>query len=179
VAIHDGYEVSRQEKLGIISDFAHSSHQGVSIKACLNRSRTRGGNCSRCEKCCRTIVGLELVGLDPNLCGFKVYPDTFSHIEDQLMHGVWQFNDDTRFYWEDIKRHAYLRDRVVHEDAKAFLEWLEGADLSYVQAQWYKHSRPYDFGKKLNPLFMSVPYPVYRILRKGYFALNRFFPFFV
>jgi hypothetical protein len=171
--------VSRQEKLGIISDFVQRFNQRVAIKACLNRSRTRGGNCGRCEKCSRTIVGMELAGLDPNSYGFKVSPDTFSHIKDQLMNGSWAFNDDTRFYWEDIKRHAHLKDQAVHAEAKPFLDWLTDTDLSYVQAQWYRKSHAYDFGRKLNPFFMSVPYPLYRYLRKAYFLTNRIFPFFI
>ncbi len=178
-AIHDGYEVSRQEKLGIISDFVQRSDQRVTIKACLNRSRTRSGNCGRCEKCSRTIVGMELAGLDPNLYGFKVSPETFSHIKNQLIHGSWAFNDDTRFYWEDIKRHAHLKDQIIHAEAKPFLEWLTGTDLSQVQAQWYRKSHAYDFGRKLNPFFMSVPYPLYLYLRKAYFLTNRIFPFFI
>jgi hypothetical protein len=95
------------------------------------------------------------------------------------MHGRWAFNDDTRFYWEDIKRHAYLKNQVVHAEAGPFLEWLTSTDLSYVQAQWYRKSHPYDFGKRLNRFFLSAPYPLYRYLRKAYFMLNRVFPFFV
>lgn len=101
--VHDGYELSRQQKLLLISEYAKKCDGQIRLRCCVDSS---GGNCGRCEKCSRTILGLELAGLDPNEYGFEVEPDTFLHIKRELLSGGWAFGSGLLPMWEDIKRHA-------------------------------------------------------------------------
>ena len=61
---HDGYELNRQQKL----DYLAHIGQRIRLRVCWESSG--GGNCSSCEKCYRTILGLVAEGVDPNDYGF-------------------------------------------------------------------------------------------------------------
>ncbi len=163
-AIHDGYEVSRQEKLLLISDYAKSGNGQVKLRCCFD---SPGGNCGHCEKCSRTIIGLELAGLDPNNYGFKVEATTFSRIKRELLNGRWIIGEDQMFMWEDIKRHAYLKDNVVHPEAKSLVQWLENVDVSSLRTK-SEQVRSHGFARKLIPFLEFLPAPLYRIARNYY-----------
>jgi hypothetical protein len=77
--------------------------------------------------------------------------------------------------WEDIKRHAYLKKNIIHPEARAMIDWLQTMDIitfrrtSACLEKLYQH----DLGKKLIPLFMREPDPVYRISKKGFFLIRK------
>jgi len=67
--VHDGYELNRQQKIGFLVDERHKSNIDMFLRVCWE---SRGGkNCSCCEKCYRTILGLVAEGEDPNDYGFS------------------------------------------------------------------------------------------------------------
>ena len=67
--VHDGYELNRQEKIQIITDFSKKTGISVPLRVCWE---SRGGsNCCHCEKCWRTILGLYATGNDPRDYGFN------------------------------------------------------------------------------------------------------------
>ena len=107
-AVHDGYELSRQEKIEVLADYVEEEAPNLQIRSC-HESDT-GGNCNDCEKCARTVVGLLLAGLDPVDHGYEVEPDTFERIREAFETGAWRLGHDERFMWEDLQRHA----RQVH-----------------------------------------------------------------
>jgi len=171
--LHDGFELSRQEKLLVISEYVKNDDGQVMLRCCFD---SVGGNCGHCEKCSRTIVGLELAGLDPSKHGFKVEADTFLRIKRELLNGAWHFGDNIVYMWSDIKRHAYLKKNIVHPEAKPLIEWLENVDVSHLQTK-SKQAHQYDFGKKLIPFFKSLPGPLYRISRRYYDFFTQMLPF--
>lgn len=162
--IHDGYDLSRQEKLLVISEYVRNCDGRIRLRPCFDSAT---GNCGRCEKCGRTIIGLELAGIDPNKHGFEIKPDTFPHIKRQLQNGRWAFREDLTSMWEDIKRHAYLKNNVVHPEAKSLINWLETVDTSEFQTI-SNLAHPHDFGRKLIPFFSSMPSPIYRMSKRYY-----------
>lgn len=172
---HDGYELSRQQKLLLISEYVKSYSGQIVIRSCF-LSET-GGNCGRCEKCSRTILGLELAGLDPNKYGFNVKTDTFSNIKRELLNGGWEFEEDQMFMWGNIKRYAYLKDGIVHPDAKSLIDWLKNVDLISFRTKSCERACKLDFGRKLNPFFLCLPDPLYRIAKKCYSVVVSHFPF--
>ncbi|MFX1521777.1 MAG: hypothetical protein ACFFCD_17870 [Promethearchaeota archaeon] len=171
--IHDGYELSRQKKLLVLAEHFKNCDDYFMLRSCWYSEI--GSNCGHCEKCCRTILGLELAGLDPNKYGFKIKPSTFSNIKHRLLNGEWWFGDDQMFMWEDIKRHAHLKKNIIHPEARALIDWLQTVDItSFRRArafreELYKH----DLGKKLNPLFMREPDPIYRMSKKAFFLIRK------
>lgn len=72
--IHDGYELTRQNKLEVLSDFVNIKKIPVDLRVCFHVQS--GDNCCRCEKCGRTILGIYSVGGNPTKFGFS-----FNHIK--------------------------------------------------------------------------------------------------
>ena len=81
---HDGYELKRQDKVDLISQFARENNTPFKLRVCYSELRT-DFNCSNCEKCFRTILGIILNNENPNNYGFDVnetvYDKIFSVIE--------------------------------------------------------------------------------------------------
>lgn len=69
--IHDGYELTRQDKIRIITQFSQETGTKVSLRVCWESKG--GSNCCHCEKCWRTILGIYATGVNPNEFGFN-YP---------------------------------------------------------------------------------------------------------
>jgi 7-cyano-7-deazaguanine synthase in queuosine biosynthesis len=170
--VHDGYELSRQDKMNLISDYAKTVATDFKLQCCFDLTND---NCNRCEKCSRTILGLELAGFDPNKCGFRIEDNTFSSIKDKLAKGTWFFGDDQRFMWGDIKKHAYQKNRIVHPEARALIEWLSKTDINSLPSTTNKTK--FDLKAYMRPLFDRSPYMLYRVIRKFYFFCLIVFPF--
>ena len=69
--IHDGYELTRQDKIKIITQFSHETGIKVPLRVCWESKG--GANCCHCEKCWRTILGVYATGANPKEFGFD-YP---------------------------------------------------------------------------------------------------------
>jgi hypothetical protein len=82
-------------------------------------------NCGRCEKCSRTIVGLALEGIDPNLCGFRVDDRTFRHIRQKILFRPLRFTSIKMGLWRDIQ--SCIPDAITGDlyGPRAFFEWLK------------------------------------------------------
>jgi len=143
----DSREFSRQLKLRyFLKDFTENDYYPF-LKVC-NKLTEPASNCGVCEKCCRTIVGLAIEGIDPSKCGFKNLNErTFEKIRERFCN-----NDllsrkilvETRgdfinriadaFLWEDI--HQHIPKMINHNvsGSKEFLEWFRMFNLSrYLQ----------------------------------------------
>jgi len=79
--IHDGFDLSRQDKLEIIIKMYNKFNlYGDAIRVCyseLNKSI----NCSKCEKCVRTSFGIMLLGGNPCDFGFDVDESIYNEIK--------------------------------------------------------------------------------------------------
>jgi len=157
-AIHDGYELSRQEKLIAIADYIKASKHKFVIRCCWEAEKN--ANCSRCEKCSRTILGLELAGVDPNEYGYDVNANTFPAMKKKIEQSQMYYLDGEQFLWEDIQRHARSDQDIPHSEAKDLINWLVTVDLS-------AHKRkPADKSFFPNYRFFCrkyLPYPLYAL----------------
>ena len=75
---HDGYEFNRQDKTAEIVRYVRNTGIPVHLHVCWKSDS--GDNCSDCEKCYRTMVGLWIAGADPKDYGFVYDARVFSHI---------------------------------------------------------------------------------------------------
>lgn len=113
---HDGYELSRQEKINKIVEFCRSKHLSMEMKVCF--SPKDGINCNHCEKCMRTIMAIVAAGDDPNKYGFSVNNETFIEIQNYLSTHLlyhtahWKAIRDefrkSKEKWETDKRVAWI-----------------------------------------------------------------------
>ena len=164
--VHDGYELSRQDKIGVLADYIKAEGP-LYIRSCFQLDR--GDNCSRCEKCCRTILGLEMAGIDPNECGYVVDADTFVWIKQNLLYGEWP-NEVVMFLWEDIQRHIRL-DNVVHKkEAEELVVWLKNANFDEIMQHQKENIR---IRKRLFIKFAKhLPDPLYMFIKRILFKLS-------
>ncbi|MGB3776667.1 MAG: hypothetical protein WA951_15530, partial [Leeuwenhoekiella sp.] len=82
---HDGYELKRQDKVDLITDFAANSEKNLKLRVCYSELNDKL-NCSSCEKCYRTILGIILSGKNTNDFGFVVNERIYDQIFDKLSH---------------------------------------------------------------------------------------------
>jgi hypothetical protein len=155
---HDGYELSRQQKITLIADYVQHGHENLPIHSCW--TPTNGARaCNNCSKCGETILGLELAGLNPNNHGFTVNDDTFHRIKNKLA-TEWAIDDQDLFMWKDLQRHA-TTDQVIHPQARVVIKWLQRTELKHRPAKL----RTYNLGTKvldlIAPFFPYLPLTVY------------------
>lgn len=74
--VHDGYELSRYDKVDIITDYSKKSGTKINIRACW--ASKYGTNCCHCEKCWRTILAIYATKNDPREYGFDY--DSFDNV---------------------------------------------------------------------------------------------------
>jgi hypothetical protein len=104
---HDGFELTRQEKLQGILGWAGRRTIPQHLRVCYSKSSNAGKNCARCEKCLRTITGLVLEGVAPQEWGFEVDPCEASRRTRQgFERRRFRIGDDELFMWQDLRRRA-------------------------------------------------------------------------
>jgi hypothetical protein len=125
--VHDGYELSRQEKMFVIADYIKESNKKFIIRSCWEQETN--ANCSVCEKCSRTILGLEMAGIDPNDYGYIVNANTCNAMKKTIETEGWFQRKSVKFMWEDIQSHFRSNLDFPHQECKDLINWLAKTDL--------------------------------------------------
>ena len=158
-AIHDGYELSRQNKLQALAKYIREEDPGLSLRVCW----AKGANCSRCEKCSITMIGLVIEGLDPNHHGFIFGPQTLSYIRSQLENGGFNVSHTLVWILKEIQQTAYPRSHGIEESGcDEFLSWLRG-----VSVESFRERRGHSVRKSVTRFLENRPEPLGRTLRKA------------
>jgi hypothetical protein len=125
--IHDGYDLSRQQKLKYLCQREHLYYLSR-LRVCFDSALKT--NCGTCEKCLRTIAGLVVEGVDPNKCNFNVDGKTFPRLKDCLVKSKIKFKAGQRHMWSDIQKSILERIDTDIYGSRGFLTWMRGFDLS-------------------------------------------------
>jgi hypothetical protein len=96
------------------------------------------------------------VGVDPNICGFKVDESTFKQIKE-----YWINRKSTKMgsTWVEIQK---LIPEKIEKDihgSKEFLEWYRDLEMKPMTRGWF-----------YNDLYTSLPFPLARLLDRLYFT---------
>jgi len=111
--IHDSFELNRQDKAKIVCEFLQKNKMNLDIRVCWE---SKGGkNCSKCEKCIRTIMGIYSEGYDPREFGFA--PD-YEYIKNffeknDLKNGV---------FWKPIIKNYIDKGKKFYVDSN--VNWI-------------------------------------------------------
>lgn len=159
---HDGYEMTRQEKIEFLAERVRGADLDLQVRTCFWDER--GGNCNRCEKCARTIVGLTLAGLDPNDHGYVAGPATFEHVREQFETGGWAIEENHLEQWLDLQEHVDPDREYPVAGAAEFFDWFAGSDVH----AWIEHSSRPLVHRAVHALARNTPYPVYAALYPTY-----------
>lgn len=97
--IHDGYSLKRQEKVNLIVNEVKNKVEKIKLRVCYSEINI-GMNCSKCEKCYRTILGIILSNDNPNDYGFstdeKVYDSVLKYFNEGFS------SKGVRYFWQEI-----------------------------------------------------------------------------
>lgn len=122
--VHDGYSLTRMDKLRDIANWCRSSGKRVYLRAC---SKTNDGrNCCHCEKCWRTMLGLYAVGEDPTQYGFE-YADFGAQMREIHRGASGLLEHFNTRYIPIIKA---LRANYTEETVSEDLRWLWNIDIA-------------------------------------------------
>ena len=160
--VHDGFELTRQERVEVIADYVAESHPDLPVRAC--ESSPTGDNCNDCEKCFRTALGLAFAGLDPTDHGFALDANDFARARRHLATGAWLPGVEESVYWEEFGRLAAERDSLPIEDDAATLRWLRDTDFGGVAGKPVSD-------RIVRTVARTLPYPVYSRLYPVYNAV--------
>jgi hypothetical protein len=126
--VHDGYELKRQDKVDLITEYFENNQIKTPLRVCYSEVNKKL-NCARCEKCYRSIIGIILSGKDPKNYGFNlstnVYYDIVKMFEER------HFSKGVQYFWWELMVKAQNNDTFFvldnYEKEKVFFkEFSEG-----------------------------------------------------
>lgn len=130
---HDGYELKRQDKVDLITKFAKTNKIPFRLRVCYSELRT-DFNCSNCEKCFRTILGILLNNEDPNNYGFVVDETIYDKIFTTIGQGG--ASKGMQYFWLELKDKANEADTFFvfknKEQESAKLQKIKNGELNAV-----------------------------------------------
>lgn len=130
---HDGYELTRLDKIETILDLSLKYNIKPLLRVCYHDVKTQL-NCNVCEKCSRTIFAIMIKNQNPNLFGFEIDKKVYGHVKKHLENGF--STAGTMFYWNEILG-DYKKDNFYFwEDANAEDKELEDIILINQKAQF-------------------------------------------
>ena len=122
--IHDGFELTRQDKLRNIVQFSNNAKSILPLHVCWETQT--GKNCCKCEKCYRTMTGLILENADPVDYGFPDVEKELPLMQERMAFGgnhapkTWnRLHADVKARQSQLKKNPFWKD----------IKWLVTADF--------------------------------------------------
>lgn len=129
VTIHDGFDLSRQDKLHVLVNYQNQLQLDYPILVCSFNDK----NCCTCEKCFRTILGLIAENADINQFGFYIDQPLKNFYQDYFRTHIALFGvkNESVSHWPHIKKRMKDNYPVIKE--KEFVDWFLNFDFSKVK----------------------------------------------
>lgn len=190
--VHDGFDTTRQEKiLYILKKYGEEVGDFPRLKVC-SRYHIASGNCLRCEKCSRTIVGLLAAGIDPKKCGFDVDSESLNYVKESLEKGLFFSKKGIAerpiklinriypiFEWEDIQLNLPSEFESNMYQSADFFDWFRNFDIRKRANKISITKLPrlflYSIFDLLAPISTILPRKIRKMLRRSfdYFFSNK------
>lgn len=123
---HDAF-ITRQEKIKILVEYCKRTEKKADLHVCWQTDT--GENCCRCEKCCRTIIGLLVEGVDPIDYGFNGKRINYQYISDYILYYL-RFDQVSKAYWRQIQSAYQENKNVLSKTVLRNAGWLEQLDVN-------------------------------------------------
>jgi len=126
-------EYSTNEKIKHLIKPYFEEHGPLFLRSCgfrvyLERRKFKRLNCLECDKCERVIGMLIVNGIDPNICGFRIFRDTFDRIKNNIKNKRWN-QKYLKYHWKEIKTSISEKINQDINGSREFLEWLRTYEL--------------------------------------------------
>jgi hypothetical protein len=121
---HDAFELTRQDKVKVVTDYYSNINEKVNIRVCFKNEE----NCCNCEKCLRTILAIVAEGKNPNDYGFNIEGNISNHLKAFLSEEVKFFTDTfIEIYWKIIQKRMGINFKnILYKD---LLDWFLDYDF--------------------------------------------------
>lgn len=128
---HDGFELNRQGKMGVIVKHQKSTGKPYFMRVCSFNDH----NCCECEKCFRTILGIVAEGGDIKDFGFNIEGSLKQHWEDVLYRraGLMSFKSEKFIHWPHIKKRMLENYDIIKD--KEFVDWFLSFDFDKAKRE--------------------------------------------
>ncbi len=162
---HDGYELKRQDKVDLITKFSTDTDSNFKLRVCYSERRD-GFNCSSCEKCYRTILGIILNGKNPNNYGFNVDEHVYAGIFETLNIGG-ASRGMQYFWWELMEKAKTTKSIFTFNDEaleKIQLDRIRNGEIHNLLEDKIKNSN--GFTDKVKFIVRNKFSAIYRLYKK-------------
>lgn len=127
----DALELWRQDKIKLIADYIRKEDASLQIRVCWRNPVY--GNCNKCEKCARTIIGLLLEGVDPNAHGFTMTVETLEEHKKVII-PAWSSHLDYAYVeWDKLKSRSFQQMGIVPLRYMPFFQWLQQVQIKRMK----------------------------------------------
>ncbi len=118
--IHDGSELTRQDKVHTLVGFADQIDGPYPVRVCSFNDK----NCCACDKCFRSILGITAEGSDIRKYGFYIDGSLKDHFEKLMEERAQTFNirGESSLHWPAIRRR--MKDNYDKIQDKEFVDWF-------------------------------------------------------
>lgn len=118
---HDGFELSRQDKIRLIVNYQKNIKTIYPIQVCSFNDE----NCCKCEKCFRTILGLIAEGANIEDFGFKIDEPLLKYYQRYFKENITFFGvaNESQTHWPHIikRMHENYHELTDYQD---FINWF-------------------------------------------------------
>lgn len=122
--IHDGFELSRQDKVSLIVQFQRNISKEFPLQVCSFNDR----NCCNCEKCFRTILELIAEGADVKNFGFLLKDSVLNEMKQFLYNNIKFYTKKNIYTWKtSISRIGSNYNNITE---KELADWLLEYDFN-------------------------------------------------
>lgn len=123
--IHDGSELTRQDKVHVLVNYANNTDRAYPIRVCSFNDH----NCCECDKCFRSILGIVAEGGDIKKFGFFVNNSLSEHFGAIMSERAQTFNikGESRLHWPAISKK--MKENYDKIEDKEFVDWFLNYDF--------------------------------------------------
>lgn len=118
--IHDGYELSRQDKIAFLVKMQKETNKEIKLRVCVFNDH----NCGRCEKCLRTMVAIAAEGGDWHDFGFPDSESLYSRVDNLLNLNILSLSGHALPLWKNIVVRLQENMDLLDKDARDTLSLL-------------------------------------------------------
>lgn len=138
--IHDGYELSRQDKVSLIVKYQAEHDKPVKLRVCSFNTH----NCCICEKCFRSMLALVAEGADDvSKFGFELDDTLLNKLKFFIETKAMELDRDHIVFWNDIIK--LIKKNYDNIKCKDVVDFLVSIDLDKARkhAVWNHYRRDF------------------------------------
>lgn len=142
--IHDGFEMTRIEKVENICKFTEKNKEKITLRVCCTE-REEEANCSKCEKCYRTIGEILAEKRNPRDYGFDITDKEIKEMKKYFKNE--ELQGTSIRHWKEIQN-KMLEDKKYFKKLK-HAKWIMKFNFDKVKRKDFKREIWNEKGEKI------------------------------